>query len=146
MPRLSISYRRADTAPITGRIFDRLNQYYGENSVFRDIDNIPAGVDFRKHVSAALGKSDVLLAIVGEQWLSASKDGQSRLHNEKDHVRIEVETALQRNIPIIPVLIGNATMPDAQQLPPSLQDFAYYNGVRVDPEKDFNHHIRPPDS
>jgi uncharacterized protein (TIGR02594 family) len=103
--------------------------------------NIPAGVDFRKHISAALEKSDVLLAIIGERWLSIGQDGHSRLENEKDHVRIEIESALQRPIPIIPVLIGNAAMPDVQQLPASLQDFSYYNGVRVDPEKDFNHHI-----
>jgi uncharacterized protein (TIGR02594 family) len=141
MPRLSISYRRADSDAITGRLFDRLTDYYGRKSVFRDIDNIPLGTDFREHIGEALTRSDILLAIVGPEWLSASQSGRVRLQDEDDYVRIEIETALQRRIPVIPVLIGKTEMPKAKELPESLRDFAYRNAVRVDTGKDFEHHV-----
>jgi hypothetical protein len=70
MPRLSISYRRSDSEAITGRIFDRLIRHYGRKSVFRDVDNVPVGVDFRSHIQDVLQQSDVLLAVVGPNWRS----------------------------------------------------------------------------
>jgi hypothetical protein len=69
MPRITISYRRDDSGVITGRIFDRLAAHYGRDSVFRDIDSIPPGADFRQHINRVLDESDMLLAIVGPRWL-----------------------------------------------------------------------------
>jgi tetratricopeptide (TPR) repeat protein len=139
MPKIAVSYRRADSDAITGRIFDRLSQHYGRESVFRDIDNIPPGIDFRDYINQALHETAILLAIVGPKWLGV-KGGQSRIMDEADPVRIEVETAMQCGIPVIPVLIGNTKMPGAAQLPDSLKDFAFRNALRVDPGQDFDHH------
>lgn len=78
MPRITISYRRDDSGVITGRIFDRLAAHYGRESVFRDIDNIPPGADFRKHIDQVLDDSDIVLAVVGPKWVGP-RANQSRL-------------------------------------------------------------------
>src|SRR3954447_13218758 len=103
MPKIVISYRRADSGVITGRIRDRLAQHYGDDSIFMDIDNIPFGMDFRKHIADALSKNDLLLAVIGPDWLGSSSPGlapglapgRGRIHDQDDPVRIELETALQ---------------------------------------------------
>jgi TPR repeat protein len=140
MARITISYRREDSGVITGRIFDRLVGRYGRESIFRDIDNIPLGVDFRQHINHVLDQSDIVLAIVGPQWIGPRR-GQSRLANEADPVRVEIEAVLRRDVPLIPVLVLRAAMPQVAQLPDSLQDFAYRNGIQVDAGQDFDSHI-----
>ena len=139
-PRITISYRREDSGIITGRIFDRLANHYGKNAVFRDIDNIPAGVDFREHIGETLSQSDVVLAIVGPRWVG-SHSGHDRLNEPSDPVRVEVEAALQKRKPLVPVLVLNAHMPTVEQLPSSLHDFAYRNAVTIDAERDFDVHM-----
>lgn len=140
MPRITISYRRDDSGVITGRIFDRLALHFGRDSVFRDIDNIAPGIDFRRVISQVLDESDIILAIVGPRWIG-SRAGQSRLANPADPVRIEIETALRKEVSLIPVLVQRATMPRVDQLPESLADFAYRNAVQVDAGQDFDVHI-----
>ena len=73
MPRITISYRRDDSLDITGRIFDRLTAHFGRDFIFRDIDNIPAGVDFRRHIDIVLDGSDVIIAIVGPRWIGLAR-------------------------------------------------------------------------
>ena len=141
MPQIAISYRRADSEAMTGRIFDRLTAHYGKEAIFRDIDDIPAGKDFRQHINETLLKTGVLLAIVGPKWLGAARGGLERINEESDPVRVEVETALRRRLPIIPILIGNTRMPGSDQLPPSLKDFAFRNAVKIDTGRDFDYHI-----
>src|SRR6185437_14023744 len=141
MPKITISYRRADSEAMTGRIFDRLIARYGREAIFRDIDNIPAGTDFRQHINETLLKTGVLLATVGPKWLGSSRGGVERINEESDPVRVEVETALRRRLPIIPVLIGNTRMPGSDLLPPSLKDFAFRNAVNIDTGRDFDHHM-----
>jgi uncharacterized protein (TIGR02594 family) len=141
MPRLSISYRRSDSEAITGRIFDRLIKHYGRKSVFRDVDNVPVGVDFRSHIQDVLQKSDILLAVVGPNWRGARPEGHSRIDEDNDQVRIEVETALKKGIPVIPVLVGRSEVPAPADLPESLKPFSYRNAVRVDTGRDFDHHV-----
>lgn len=140
MPRITISYRRDDSGVITGRIFDRLATHYGREAVFRDIDNIPLGVDFRKHISGILDASDIVLAIVGPRWIGP-RAGPSRLANAADPVRVEIETALRKDRPLIPVLVLRGSMPRVEQLPESLQDFAYRNAVSIDAGQDFDVHM-----
>jgi tetratricopeptide (TPR) repeat protein len=139
MPKVTISYRRADTEAVTGRIFDRLAGRYGRESVFRDIDNIPPGIDFRRHIAGALRESNVLIVMIGQKWLG-SRSGQFRIMAETDPVRIEVETATKQGLPIIPVLVGSTKMPQPADLPESLKDFAYLNAIRLDTGQDFDHH------
>jgi hypothetical protein len=141
VPKIAISYRRSDSQDITGRIFDRLRQHFGRDSVFRDIDNIRPGIDFRVQISEALQTTDVLLVVMGPKWFGRAKGEGVRINNDADPVRIEVETALQRNIPVIPVLVGNMRMPTTAQLPDSLKDLAYRHAVTVDGGRDFDHHL-----
>ncbi len=141
MSKIFISYRRQDSEGITGRIFDRLIVHYGKESVFRDIEDIPPGIDFRKHIGDTLQKAGVLIAIVGPNWLGPLPDGTSRIDESNDPVRVEIEIALRRRLPVIPVLVGDTRMPAAERLPPGLIDFSYRNAIRVDPGVDFDHHM-----
>ena len=142
MPKIAISYRRADSEAMTGRIFDRLIAHYGKEAIFRDIDDIPPGIDFRVHINQTLLKTHILLAIVGPQWVGMASDGSAdRIQEETDPVRVEVETALRRRVPLIPVLIGSTKMPSSDQLPPGLKDFAFRNAVKVDTGQDFDYHM-----
>jgi hypothetical protein len=140
MSRITISYRRDDSLDITGRIFDRLAAHFGREAVFRDIDSIPPGVDFRDHIDQVLDQSDIILAIVGPRWIGPGAR-QRRLASATDPVRVEIETALRKNKPLIPVLVSHAVMPQPDELPDSLHDFAFRNAVQVDSGQDFEIHI-----
>lgn len=137
-PAIFISYRRDDSSDVTGRIYDRLIQHFGEHAVFKDVDSIPLGVDFRKHLGDSVGRCDVLLTVIGRQWLIGNM-GQRRLDDVRDFVRIELEAALQRDIPVVPVLVRAASMPSLEDLPETLQSFVYRNGIPVRPDPDFHH-------
>ncbi len=140
MAIVSLSYRRSDSLSITGRLFDRLVQRYGPAAVFRDVDNIPPGVDFRRHIEATLGDTVVLLVVIGRKWRGAARGGPARIFAEDDPVRVEVETALRRNLTVIPVLVEGARMPKASQLPDSLEPLSYLHAVSVNSNEDFHHH------
>jgi TIR domain len=142
MPTISISYRRDDTGPVTGRLSDRLIDRYGAKSVFVDIDSIPAGVDFRHHIHAVLQQTDVLLAMVGTRWLGPQASGETRIHQEDDPVRVEIATAFRNKILIVPVLVDGAKMPAETELPDEIKPFAYRNAVGLSSGKDFNVHVQ----
>ena len=135
---LFISYRRQDSADITGRIYDGLIQHFGKTAVFKDVDSIPLGIDFREHLREHVGRCSILIAIIGKNWLVGGEGKQPRLNDARDHLRIELETALQRNIPVIPVLVQGATIPQEDELPSSLRSLAYRNGISVRPDPDFH--------
>lgn len=139
-PKIIVSYRRSDSA-MAGRIFDRLAQHFGKTNLFIDIDNVPFGVDFRKHIDDALQSSDLMIAIVGEKWLGPQADGKFRIMNEADPVRVELETALRRGITVLPVLLDGSSMPDPAELPDTIRDFAYRNALEVESGRDFNVHV-----
>jgi hypothetical protein len=139
-PKIVLSYRRSDSA-MAGRIFDRLAQHFGKTNLFIDIDNVPFGVDFRKHIDEALQASDLLISVVGEKWLGPQEGGKLRIMNAADPVRVELETALRRDITVLPVLLEGASMPDPAELPESMRDFAYRNALEVESGRDFNVHI-----
>ena len=141
MPKIIISYRRSDSQAIAGRIFDRLSARYGEGAVFMDIDSIPFGVDFRQHISEVLLQCDALIALVGPHWLGRRDDGSSRIADSDDPVRLELEGAMERDVPIIPVLIDGARMPTDGELPPSLRVFSFFNAAPVDSGRDFRPHM-----
>ena len=134
-----ISYRRDDSADITGRIYDRLVQHFSRDTVFKDVDSIPLGIDFRQHLESALSQCRVLLAVMGERWSGTeTAAGKRRIDDPSDHVRLELELALARNIPVIPVLVRNFSIPTPDKLPDSLQSLAYRNGINVRPDPDFH--------
>lgn len=138
MNKILISYRREDSADVTGRIYDRLIQVFPQ-SVFRDVDSIPLGVDFRAYLDEQVAKCNVFLAVIGRDWLRGKgRKGKSRLEDPGDFVRIEIESALKRRIPVIPVLVQGSKMPGAERLPASIQELSYRNGIAVRPDPDFH--------
>ena len=119
-PRVFLSYRRDDSAYQTSAIHERLVAALGAESVFMDVDNIPLGRDFRTHLQQALAQCDVCLAVMGDRWLTAcTPAGDRRLDDPLDFVRIELEAALSRDIPVIPLLLGRASVPSPEALPKS---------------------------
>lgn len=139
--KIFISYRRDDTAYQAHRICELLGEQFGGQSVFIDLDSIPPGVDFRQHIHDSVGSCTVLLAVIGEKWLTTARDGERRLDDPRDFVRIEIEAALQRGIPVVPVLIGATDVPRPEELPQSLADLAYRHAVKIRPARDFSRDV-----
>ncbi len=107
-----------------------------------DVDSIPFGVDFRSHIGDAVEQCDYLLALIGDSWINVKDDsGQRRIDSPNDFVRLELESALDRGIPVVPVLLGNAQMPKECELPESLRRLKYRNAAEIRPGRDLNHHI-----
>ncbi|HEY1740638.1 MAG TPA: AAA family ATPase, partial [Acidimicrobiia bacterium] len=130
--RIFLSYRRSDTAGHAGRLFDALTARLGVGTVFMDVDTIAPGVDFTTAVRDAISGCDLVLALIGQQWLTAQDpQGRERLHLEDDYLRLEIEAALQRDIPTVPVLVQDARMPHPDELPPSIAAFAHRNAIAL---------------
>jgi hypothetical protein len=140
--RIFISYRRDDSADVTGRIYDRIERRYGRGRLFLDVDSIPLGEDFRRHLDSALDRCSVMVVVIGDRWLDARydqgpKSGRRRLDDPDDYVALELRGALMRNIPVVPVLVGRATMPRAESLPPDLGSLVYRQATEVRSGADF---------
>jgi hypothetical protein len=131
--KIFISYRRDDSAGYAGRLFDHLSARFGGKNIFMDIDTIEPGQDFRKVVNNAVGNCDVVLVLIGKQWLSvANEHGQRRLDNPSDWVRMEVATALTNpQTRVIPVLVRDASMPGESELPDTLKELAWRNAIEL---------------
>ena len=137
--QIFISYRREDNAGVTGRIYDRLVQKFGETAIFKDIDSIPLGVNFRQHIDAIVQECDVVLVVIGDRWAGeAKKPVRRRIDNPEDIVRIEIESALNRNIRVIPLLIQGVTMPSEASLPESLKGLAVRHGITIGNDPHFH--------
>jgi hypothetical protein len=122
MAGIFISYRRDSSRHASGRLADDLAQAFGSASIFRDIEGIEPGVDFTRSLEKALRSCAVMLVVIGPQWLDASNaHGRRRLEQEDDWVRLEIETALARDIRVIPILLEGTTLPPAEALPAALQ-------------------------
>ena len=127
-----ISYRRDDTEGEAGRLFDDLTRTFGENSVFMDVAGINPGIDFRKAIDDNVAGCGVLLAMIGPTWATISTSaGTRRLEDPNDFVRLEIASALSREVAVIPVLVHDAKMPHPDQLPDNLKDLAYRNSVEI---------------
>ena len=128
-----ISYRRDDAASDAGRLADHLKRRFGTDRVFLDIDTIEPGTDFVQVLHRALEETRVVLVVIGPRWVSArTAEGDRRLEQAADFVRLEVEAALKREVPVVPVLVQGAAVPSAAELPPSLAALATRQGVRLD--------------
>lgn len=135
MAKLFLSYRRDDTADVAGRISDRLVQQFGKNNVFTDVDSIPLGVNFATHIDNQVSQCDIFLAAMGPDWL---KHLNNRLDDPKDFVRIEIEAALKRGIPVIPLLVRGGSVPIQEKLPVSLSELAYRQGTLIRSDTGFH--------
>ena len=133
-----ISYRRSDSQDITGRIYEYLEKRFGPEAIFRDVYSIPLGDDYRIHLREKAQTCRVLVVVIGPDWVTVSDpDGNRRLDNPDDWVRIEVETALDREIPVIPLLIDGACIPEEADLPSDLKPLAHRNAALARPDPDF---------
>ena len=134
--RIFISYRREDTAYPAGWLYDRLAYRYGGGQIFKDVDSIELGDDFIEVITRAVGSCDVLLALVGDQWLTITdEDGRRRLDDPDDFVRLEIEAALTRNVRVIPILVGGARMPRVDELPASLAGLVRRQALELSPAR-----------
>ena len=134
--RIFISYRREETAYAAGWLFDRLAEHFGPGQVFKDVDSIQLGDDFVEVITAAVGSCDVLLAVIGNQWLTITgDDGRRRLDNPEDFVRLEIQAALTRDIRVIPILVDGARMPRADELAPSLAKLVRRQALELSPSR-----------
>ena len=130
--RIFISYRRSNSAGHAGRLHDYLKDYFGDQRLFFDVDTIEAGVNFEDKINSELDNSDAVLVLIGNQWLDAKgADGKRRLDDLQDYVRLEVQTALGKDISVIPILLQGAQMPSGGDLPESLRDLAMRNAVKL---------------
>jgi hypothetical protein len=123
-------YRRQDTGWPAGRLYDKLADRF---QVFRYVEAIEPGEDFVAAITTAVESCDVLLALIGKEWLTITDAGKSRrIDNPNDYVRLEIEVALARNVPIVPILVDGARMPSADDLPPSLAELTSRSGLDLD--------------
>ena len=134
--RIFMSYRREDTAYPAGWLYDRLAGHFARGQVFKDIDSIELGDDFVEVITTAVGSCDVLLALIGDRWLTVTgQDGRRRLDNLDDFVRLEIEAALARDVRVIPILVEGARMPRADELPASLSKLARRQALELSPSR-----------
>jgi hypothetical protein len=127
-----ISYRRRDDPGFAGRLYDHLVAEFGHDNVFMDVSTIEPGADFAESISDSLSRCKVLIAVIGERWLGMiDENGIPRLHNPRDYVRVEIETALRRGIRVIPVLIDRAVVPTSDELPESMAQLARRHGITM---------------
>jgi hypothetical protein len=120
--KIFVSYRRQDASGEAGRLVDHLQEVFGEDSVFLDVETIEAGLDFIQAIEKALSSCSILIAMIGPHWASMKDpQGNLRLFNKDDFIRIEISAALKRDIRVIPVLVNGAMMPNPEDLPEDLQ-------------------------
>ena len=122
-----ISYRRDDSSGQAGRLYDSLSEHFGVANVFMDIDAIGPGEDFVEAIDRALQNCDCVLVVIGPRWLQAEREGQRRLEDPADYLRIEVEHSLARAPRVIPVLVQDADMPGSRDLPDAIRGLARRN-------------------
>ena len=130
--KIFINYRREDSIATAGRLADRLAETFDRDNLFMDVDNIPVGINFDEYLKSQVAACDVVLSVIGPNWLNAKDEAnQRRLDKPDDFVAIELAAALARNILVIPVLVDGTRMPKASELPDSLKPFALRNAIPV---------------
>jgi hypothetical protein len=131
MTGIFISYRRDDAQGEARHLADDLEKRF-HGQVFMDVTGIEPGRDFRKVIDSAVSSCDILIVVIGRDWLNATDaQGRRRLDDTKDFVRLETGVALTRDIPVIPVLVQGAAMPTSEQLPPDLEALAWRNAFEL---------------
>lgn len=120
--KVFISYRRDDTASAAGRVYDRLCLLLKKSNVFFDVSAIKAGADFEQSIVAAMASSNAVLIFIGDKWLAPSPPtNAARIWEPRDYVHAEVRSALSRPITVLPILVGGARMPKAEELPEDIR-------------------------
>jgi hypothetical protein len=140
--KLFLSYRREDSQYISDRIYDALCKAFGPESVFKDIDSVPLGADFRSVIADAISKCDAVLVVIGSRWLDCRDENASRrLDQPGDFVRSEIEAAIEQGATIIPLLAEQTRMPRAADLPSTLSSIVYFNAAEIRPDPEFSNDV-----
>lgn len=130
--RIFISYRRSDTQGYAGRLSDSLENYFGGNRIFRDIDDIAGGSEFAKDIEDQMSTADAVIVLIGPQWLTVSNaDGKKRIEDPNDWVAQEIVSSIELGIPIFPVLIEGTVLPRKDELPEKLAPILNYNAITI---------------
>ena len=130
--KIFISYRRSDTQGYAGRLSDSLESYFGDNRVFRDIDDIKGGSEFAKDIEKQMSSADAVIVLIGPNWLTISNDdGKRRIDDPDDWVVEEIATAIELGIRIFPVLIEGTVLPRIEELPEKLAPILNYNAITI---------------
>ena len=124
-----ISYRRTDTQQAAGRLADRLIERFGREAVVIDVDTDQVGRDYRTLISDYLEDADLVLALIGPRFMAEGPDGTRRLDQPHDALRLELTHALARDVPVVPVLVDSAELPDPDDLPDDLRDLVFRGSV-----------------
>ncbi len=132
--KIFISYRRNDTEDIAWHLVERLENEFGKEDIYFDVDAIPFGVDFRQHIEQALSQCAVVLAVIGPDWMSGKTQAAA---GETDYVQFEIETAFQYRVPVIPVLSGAVAMPPPDQIPEPIRAIHKLNAATLSLGRDF---------
>jgi hypothetical protein len=134
--KLFISYRRSDARGVAGRLSDTLGAYFGDERVFRDIENIAGGADFGDVIKQNLHMADAVIVLIGPDWLSVkNENGQRRLDDPQDWVAEEIAMAIQMQKPIFPVLVEGASMPRGDELPERLKPLTRFNAISISDDR-----------
>jgi len=136
-----VSYRRADTEDIVGRLCERLYGRFGQGAVFKDVDTLIPGLDFREQLGSALKNCRIALAVIGPKWESSLELHRAQGDEDRDFVVIEIGSALKRQIPVIPILVQQASLPATAALPPALESLRYRQALPLRADPDFSHDI-----
>ena len=132
MAGIFVNYRRDDAPGVAGRLFDRLSMNFAQSEMFMDVDAMKPGLDFVKQLDEQVSKCSVMLAIIGPGWLNARDEkGRRRLDLPRDSVRVELASALKREIPVIPLLVNGTAMPSEDDLPDDLKPLANRHGLEL---------------
>ena len=132
MAEVFISYRHDDSEGWAGRLAEAIQIAFGETEVFFDMESIIPSAEWRRSIEEALTSCKVLIALIGPRWVSAAAPaGQRRLDNPQDVVRYEIASALHHGIPLLPVLVGGATLPQSAELPKELQGVLAYQALEL---------------
>ena len=126
-----ISYRRDDSAGYTRAIYDQLAERFTQERIFMDVDAIEPGLPFDEVINQAVSRCEILLVMIGKRWMELQPGGGPRINDEKDFVRLEIATALSRNVRVIPVLLDGAGMPTGELLPEPLRTLARRNAIEI---------------
>jgi hypothetical protein len=134
--RIFICYRRDEAAYPASWLYERLVDRFGRKQIFKDVDSIELGDDFTHTIANAIGSCDALVALIGHRWLTVTDHlGRRRLDDPNDLVRLEIEAALERDVRVVPVLVENARMPRAEDLPASLEKLARRHALELHPDR-----------
>lgn len=134
-----ISYRREDSADVSGRLYDSLASEFGHERVFKDVDSTRLGFSFTDQIASHMKSCRVAIILIGPDWIGRNAaENSRRIDSEEDFVRLEVRELLLKGVPVIPVLVRGASMPSEHELPDDIKDLSKRNGIKLRPDPDFH--------